>query len=123
MTLVTTSEEVFACYRRSCAPPPVGRGGSNKGGRRGGDAARRAGIAKAKEAGVYSNKKKFFNKSEEEQDVMIHAAVKRAGQKALFKHRGKKAKKQPNEFIDKDTAFDKYRALQQANKRKKSPKA
>ena len=28
-------EEVFACYVRSCAPPPVGTGGSNKGGRGG----------------------------------------------------------------------------------------
>jgi hypothetical protein len=36
MKIVTTSEEVFACYSRACAPPPVGTGGSGGGGRGGG---------------------------------------------------------------------------------------
>ena len=31
MKVVTTSQEVFACYTRSCAPPPVGTGGSGGG--------------------------------------------------------------------------------------------
>lgn len=35
MKLSTLSEQVFACYARSCAPPPVGKGGSMKGGRKG----------------------------------------------------------------------------------------
>lgn len=35
MKVFTDSEQVFACYSRSCAPPPVGKGGSNKGGRKG----------------------------------------------------------------------------------------
>lgn len=35
MKVVITSSEVFACYSRACAPPPVGKGGSGKGGRKG----------------------------------------------------------------------------------------
>lgn len=35
MKLTSLSQEVFACYSRSCAPPPVGKGGSGGGGRGG----------------------------------------------------------------------------------------
>lgn len=49
MVVTTTSEEVFACYHRLCAPPPVGKGGSSRGGKAGARAwARRTGIQIAK---------------------------------------------------------------------------
>jgi hypothetical protein len=31
MIVRTNSTEAFACYEKSCAPPPAGRGGSSKG--------------------------------------------------------------------------------------------
>lgn len=128
MALVTTSEEVFACYRRSCAPPPVGTGGSNKGGARGGDKARRAGIAAAKERSLLHNKAKRFGPDQEAVAKAEHEAVRRAGKVAVAKHNirttGKaKTKNTPNEFETANTAYDKYRELQAKNRAKKSPKA
>lgn len=32
--VVTTSQIVFACHEKACAPPPVGRGGSSGGGKK-----------------------------------------------------------------------------------------
>lgn len=42
---VSTTEDsiVFACYSKSCAPPPAGKGGSIKGGRAGGGVIRKSG--------------------------------------------------------------------------------
>lgn len=124
MTVVTISEEVFACYRRSCAPPPVGKGGSNKGGARGGDKARRAGIAAAKERSLTHNPKKRFGSDQESVAKAEHEAVQRKGKVAVAKHNirttGKaKTAKKANEFIEANTAYDKYRELQAKNRAKK----
>jgi hypothetical protein len=123
MVVSTTSEEVFACFRRSCAPPPVGTGGSNAGGARGGDKARRAGIEKAKAQSVYHNKKKLYNAGEERGAAAEHTAVKLAGKIAKFKHdvrTGARKRKGSEPMVDKDTSYDKYRELQKRNKAKKA---
>lgn len=127
MALVTTSEEVFACYRRSCAPPPVGTGGSNKGGARGGDKARRAGISAAKAVSNYYNKSKRFGSDQEAAAKAEHEKVQRAGRIGVAKYNirttGKaKIKQSPNEFETANTAYDRYRALQAANRAKKGKK-
>lgn len=122
MSVVTLSEEVFACYRRSCAPPPVGKGGSNRGGARGGDAARRSGIAKAKEASVYHNKKKLFGGDQEKSAAAEHTAVVLAGKVAKFKHdarTGARKRKVSEPMVDANTAYDTYRQLQAKNRAKK----
>lgn len=54
----TLSNQVFACYSRACAPPPVGTGGSSKGGRGGVDRARAA----AKSGGLDKSYLKTANK-------------------------------------------------------------
>lgn len=128
MVVATVSEEVFACYRRSCAPPPVGKGGSNAGGARGGDKARRAGIAAAKNESSYHNPKKRYGGDQEKAAAAEHAHVQIVGKKAQFKQdqrsgNTKAAKKRAAEndpMVKADTAYDKYRALQAANKAKKN---
>jgi hypothetical protein len=127
MTLTTTSEAVFSCYRRSCAPPPVGKGGSNKGGARGGDKARRAGIAAAKAQSSYYNLKKRFGGDQDKATAAEHSATVIAGKKARFKQdqrtgntrQAKKAARENDPMVKADTAYDKYRALQAENRKKK----
>lgn len=120
MALVPQSEEVFACFRRSCAPPPVGKGGSNKGGARGGDKARKGGIAAAKSASVYHNKKKLYNLDEETYNKVVKDRVRRKGAVANFKAGGGRKKtrtEKSDPMVTKTTAYDRYVELK--NKRKK----
>lgn len=119
MVVQTLSEEVFACYRRSCAPPPVGTGGSNKGGARGGDKARRAGIASAKEKSSYFNIKKRFGPDQEKALKAEHEAVVRAGKKAKFRHSGGRKRSGSDPMEGGETSYSKYRALQAQNRAKK----
>lgn len=91
MKIETTSEEVFACWAKSCAPPPAGKGGSAKGGpwsnrqrvarEKGGDkGASRAALKGGDEA---AKKRAYYNMDPDERRRQDHLEIVRAGKAAV----------------------------------------